>query len=242
MAYLSRDEIISEYYAKYFESLCNTGMQGRGSSYFHNLIENYWENLSPKRILEVGAGSGEHLPYLKQATINDVDRYTLLDIRPEPDTFEGLLKNLEIRNPNFQPRKFEWMQGSVDKIPLPDVSVDRVISTCLFHHLENPLQAFQELRRVVGTGGEIAIGLPTDPGILNRAIKTMFTYPKARKIGIENPKLIYALEHRNHINGLVNIAKEVYKNDEIKVHYRPFGIKSWNLNLAVVVKVKKIEA
>lgn len=239
MAHLNRDEIISEYYDKYFESLCNTGVQGRGSSYFHNLIEKYWVNVSPERILEVGAGSGEHLPYLKKLTLNNVETYTLLDIRPESDNFKGFLHELEIRNPNFEPKKFQWIQGSVEEIPFPDNCVDRVVSTCLFHHLENPLQAFQELRRVVVTEGEIAIGLPTDPGILNRAIKRLFTYPKAKKIGIKNPQLIYALEHRNHINGLINIAKAVYIEDDFEVHYKPFGIKSWNLNLAAVIKVKK---
>jgi hypothetical protein len=88
-------------------------------------------------------------------------------------------------------------------------------------------------------GGEIAIGLPTDPGLINRLIKYMFTYRKARKVGICNPKLIYSLEHRNHIGGLIDIALAVYKNDIVTVRYRPFGIKSWNLNLAVLIKVQK---
>lgn len=242
MANLDRDKIISEYYDNYFESLCNDGLQGRGSSYFHKLIENYWENKTSKRVLEVGAGSGEHLPFLNTNTLENIESYSLLDIRPESPNFKDFLKQLEIKNTNFRARKFQWVQGSVEKIPFPDNSVDRVVSTCLFHHIENPLLAFQELRRVVVVGGEIAIGLPTDPGILNRAIKRFMTYPKAKRIGIANPELIYALEHRNHIHGLINIAKAVYAKDEFKVHYKPFEIKSWNLNLAVVLKVKKNEA
>lgn len=241
VANLDRDKIISEYYENYFESLCNAGLQGLGSSYFHNLIENYWVNQIPKRVLEVGAGTGEHLPFLSTLTLTNVETYSLLDIRSVSPNFNDFLQQLEIKDPNFKARKFCWVQGSVENIPFPDESVDRVVSTCLFHHIENPLQAFQELRRVVVVGGEIAIGLPTDPGILNRAIKRVFTYPKAKKIGIANPELIYALEHRNHINGLIKIAKAAYSKDDFKVHYKPFGIKSWNLNLAVVIKVKKNE-
>jgi ubiquinone/menaquinone biosynthesis C-methylase UbiE len=212
-----------------------------GSIYFHNLIERFWVNKSATKILEVGAGMGEHLPFLKNSTLTGIGSYSLLDIREQPNQFSEFLTLLHEKNPNFLPGKFSWVKGSVETIPLPDNSMDRIVSTCLFAHLDDPLKAFQEVRRVVKAGGEICIGLPTDPGILNRIVKGLVTYPKAQKIGLEFPQLVYALEHRNAIGGLLNMAKVIYRNDKTSVHFRPFGIPSWNLNLAAIVHVKKNE-
>ena len=96
------------------------------------------------------------------------------------------------------------------------------------------------MRRVLKVGGELAIGLPTDPGFFNRMVKKLITFPKAKKIGIMNPEFLYAMEHQNHISGLIEIAKEVFSKDDLKILYRPFPIKSWNFNLVVVLYVKKV--
>jgi hypothetical protein len=95
------------------------------------------------------------------------------------------------------------------------------------------------MRRVTKIGGEIGISLPADPGVLNRFIKSIISYPRIRKLTDLDPKLIYALEHKNHIGGMLSIMKYVFRDDELKIKYHPFRLKSWNLNLAIVVKVTK---
>jgi hypothetical protein len=97
-----------------------------------------------------------------------------------------------------------------------------------------------EIRRVTKVSGEISIALPTDPGTLNGLVKKLITYPKARRIGIRNPEFIYALEHRNQAKGLVSLINEVFGEDDLNVRYWPSRLRSINLNLAVVVHIKKI--
>ena len=239
---LDRDYIINDYYEKIFDTLCYTGAQKRGSAYFHRIIEKYYNNSKDHMldILEVGAGSGEHLPYLNSSTLYNLNSYTLLDLREQSLAFSNVTPKININNKYGSKKHFFYIQGSVEKIPFKSGKFDRVTSTCLFHHLDNPLKGFQEIRRVLRVGGQASIGLPTDPGLLNRIVKKVITFPAARKAGIGDPRLIYALEHRNHVGGLIQIARTAFKNDHIKIYYKPFLIPSWNLNLAAVIHVEKI--
>jgi ubiquinone/menaquinone biosynthesis C-methylase UbiE len=229
---ISKDLVISDYYDNYFEKLCYAGLQSRGTKTFHKLIERNWVNKTPRRILEVGAGVGEHFPFVPKEVLHKLEEYVALDIREsELDDLKYLGENEKI----LVQRK----TGSVEKIPFEDGYFDRVTSTCLFHHLQDPLEAFQEVRRVLKVNGEFSIGLPTDPGIANQIVKNLYTYRKAKKIGIPNPKFIYALEHQNHINSLLVILKEVFSNDSVKIKYWPLKIPSQNLNLAVSAHIVK---
>ncbi len=227
----NKTQWIDEYYEKYFNDLCNSGIQGKGSSFIHNRIEKYWKNPNPSKILEVGAGDGAHFKYTRIGSRSKVD-LTALDVRIPSTPFT----KLEIGDSALA---ISWVQGSVEKIPLGDEIFDRVTSTCLLHHVDDPLAAMLEMRRVATISGEISIGLPTDPGLTNRLIKKLYTYRKARKLGMENPAFVYSLDHQNHIFGLIEIAKYVFRNDDLSINYLPFRVPSANLNLLVVLKVVK---
>ena len=226
----SREEVISDYYDKYFGSLCNSGLQGKGSEKFHRLVESFWLNTRPDHVLEVGAGIGEHFQYVNLDGTNRKGTYTALDIR------DSSQKKLTLAGGNMN---VTWKVGSVEKMPFSDGEFDRVVSTCLFHHLDDPLKAFREVRRVTRAGGEISIGFPTDPGMANQLLKNLYTYRKAKNLGIENPAFVYALEHRNQIAGLLSILKQVFSEDIVKLHYWPTRLKSWNLNLAVIAHISR---
>jgi ubiquinone/menaquinone biosynthesis C-methylase UbiE len=198
------------------------------------MIEKNWAAKAPTRILEVGAGIGEHFPFVPPEALNNIEEYVALDIR-EPE--KGDQKYLGSAKKILVQRR----TGSVENIPFEDGYFDRVTSTCLFHHLSDPLQAFQEVRRVMKVNGEFSIGFPTDPGIANQIVKNLYTYRKAKKIGIRNPKFIYALEHQNHINSLLVILKEVFSEDSVELKYWPLKIPSQNLNLAVSAHIIKSE-
>jgi ubiquinone/menaquinone biosynthesis C-methylase UbiE len=227
----SKSEWIDEYYEKYFNDLCNSGIQGKGSSFIHKKIEKYLKNNKPSRILEVGAGDGAHFKFTKIRNNSNV-QLTALDVRIPSKA----ITELELGGGSLS---ITWIEGNVEKIPLEDEIFDRVTSTCLLHHVDDPLAAMLEMRRVTAISGEISIGLPTDPGLANRFIKKLYTYKKARNLGMENPAFVYSLDHQNHIFGLIEIAKYVFRKDDLSINYLPFKVKSANLNLLVVLKVVK---
>jgi SAM-dependent methyltransferase len=90
-------------------------------------------DLSKKRVLEVGAGSG-----LLQDLVQD---YTGLDISPSARRF--------FHKP--------FVEASATDMPFPDNSFDAVWSIWVLEHIPNPDRALREIRRVVKPGGVILL-------------------------------------------------------------------------------------
>jgi ubiquinone/menaquinone biosynthesis C-methylase UbiE len=227
-----RSKILVKYYSEIYQSyLFQNDTQGIGIRYFEKSLEKFWNMKIPEKVLEIGGGSGEHLPYIKYVPTLS---YTSVDIRNKfSDThIEKLSNDLT--------KILDFVVGDAQELPFPDSSFDRVFSTCLLHHVDDVLAVLLEARRVTMRGGEIAFIVPTDPGFLNQLIKRVISYPKLRKLTDIRPQLFYALDHKNHVDSILELIKFVYSEDQLKLHYRPFRIKSWNLNLLVVAKIVKL--
>src|SRR5438876_11433507 len=54
-------------------------------------------------------------------------------------------------------RNVEFKIGNVEKIPLPDASVDAVIGNMILHHCLNPDIAIGDMARVLVPGGRLAL-------------------------------------------------------------------------------------
>jgi ubiquinone/menaquinone biosynthesis C-methylase UbiE len=220
-----------EYYAKKYSGIQRSGIQGWGNSLIDRLIEKKVRRQFGMRILEVGASSGEHLLYVSKEPF--WEEYIALDINPgisNPDLYSEVVGN---RSSNFPSVKF--VAGNAEEMPFDDDTFDLVVSTCLLAHVKEPEKVLSEIRRVVRGGGQVVIGLPTDPGILNRLVKVIITYPKMRRHGVSNPRLEYAREHINGVGNLIEMAKFLFMEDQVKFRYYPFFVRSWNANLAVVL-------
>jgi ubiquinone/menaquinone biosynthesis C-methylase UbiE len=232
---VSKEGILAEYYEKYYHSLLHTNScQSLGTRYFDKQLERTWTDSEyvPIKLLEVGFASGEHISKIRNFPSQE---YVGLDIN-----YPATSKYIDSLPPQAR-SKLKLVKSDAADMPFENARFDRVVSTCLMHHVNEPLKVFQEIRRVTRDGGEIAIGLPTDPGMLNRLIKTLITYPSMKKLGVARPKTIYALEHPNQIGGLIELAKFVFKNDKLNVSYSPFRLPTWNFNLMVVIHVKVIK-
>lgn len=223
-----------DYYSKTYKKLQRSGLQGWGNSLIDKLIEKRVNRFEGMKILELGASSGEHLLFVSSEPT--WESYTCLDVRPgvsDPLLFQSLSRT---ENPLL--RNVSFVQGNVEKLPFENESFDLIVSTCLLAHVRDPDLVLKEIRRVVKKGGQVVIGLPADPGILNRAVKQLVTYPKMRRIGIREPKLEYAREHINGIGNLIELIKYQFAQDYLNLSYYPFRVRSWNLNLAIVVECK----
>jgi len=226
-----RNSMLDEYYSNdYQKYLFGKNAQSLGIRYFEKTIESFWVTKNPRKILELGGGSGEHLKFVQD--VPEI-KYVSLDLR------QNITKNHQSEASTELLKKIEFVIGNAEILPFPNLEFDRVFSTCLLHHVDDVLAVLLEARRVAIAGGEIAFIVPTDPGLVNQFIKRVISYPKLRKISKIKPELIYALEHKNHIGGILELIKFVYQKDELRLHYRPFRIKSWNLNLLVVAHVIK---
>jgi len=216
-----------EYYEEIYSAAQRTGLQGFGNSMIDRAIVRDRMKLARNaggecRVLELGTSSGEHLTFEEESSFA---LWVGLDLFPgvsNPSVFREIRK---INGVNFT-------RGDVERITFQSASFNQVISTCVLHHLTDPETCLREVRRVVRPGGIVVFGVPTDPGVLNRAVKSFVTYRQMRKAGDPNPRLSYAREHSNHFGALKELFLEVFRHDSPSVRYWPFRkFPSWNANL-----------
>jgi phosphatidylethanolamine/phosphatidyl-N-methylethanolamine N-methyltransferase len=176
------------------------------------------------RVLEVGGNRGEHVPYVRHR----FDEYVLTDVRP-PRPIEAVAADPRVRT----------AVCDAEALPYPDGGFDRVIATCLLHHLADPFAALREMRRVAAPRGTVTILLPTDPGLAYRVGKALTSGRAARRQGIGDLyQVITAIDHRNHFPSLVAQVRHVFRADEVALSWRPFRLPGWHLNAFAVVHAR----
>ena len=207
---ISRKSIIDKYYSEVYDKYLNDECLIRVAN---TTLEKKIEHNSSKQdnyVLEIGGGGGEHIKYVSNFPQKN---YIILDPR---ETSEHTVR-----------------------IPFPNCYFDRVVSSCVLAHLDDPLASLLECRRVTKENGTLSFLVTTDPGFLNQLVKKIYSYPKLNKLSEYPANLIYALDHKNGVINLLAIIRYVFKNDSIKMNYYPFFIPSVNFNLAVIVNITK---
>ena len=116
-----------------------------------------------------------------------------------------------------------------------DDSVDRLICTCVLHHLAEPDAALSEWFRVVRPGGVVTIYLPYDPGMAYRWVRWFTTHRAQRRLErqgeLDDHLYMWAREHRNHVLGLKQLIRHHAAGHDVQAHRWPLPALSWNFNL-----------
>jgi phosphatidylethanolamine/phosphatidyl-N-methylethanolamine N-methyltransferase len=218
---MSKNVNANKYYHDAYQEVMYTGGIGLYSKAVHHIME-YGFNNTGLRILELGAGHGEHLPYVKKPyneyIMSDID-VTLLD------SIEGMKSNAKIIQ--LDAEKLENIEGA---------SFDRIIATCLLAHLTQPVAALKRWREVVKPGGVITIYVPSEPGMMLRLFRMLFVAPKSRKHGQNHMSMIYR-DHKNHYPAMRQHIKDVFFEDRIVKHSFPFPFLGWNFNFFTLYKI-----
>ena len=217
------NEIQLDFYDNYYPKLAAGGAGGAYHNFTHRFLEKEITSTESFDVtLEVGAGSGEHFKFVK----HDFQTYYHTDVRDV-----AIITN--------DPRVIKVVCDA-SQIPLSDNSCDRVIVTCLLHHVENPLLILTEVRRLLKVNGVASFLLPSDPGFMYRIMRKVSSERKLKKLGFKYSKFLHAIEHRNHIQSLNEQIKFIFSNDMVTVRSWPLGISSmWNLNSIYSFKVIK---
>lgn len=224
---------IEEYYKKSYRNVHYRGLLGSFTGLYHRLIELTSDKHLGGDILEIGAGEGEHLKYVRP----NFSKYILSDISIRQSL------DLDAKIASYAALGIEVLQIEADaaNLPFADDTFDRVISTCVLLHLKDPQAALKEMRRVVKPGGLISIYLPCDPGIVYRWLRHFGSHLKqARKSksSLSAVKHLWALEHRNHFLSISIMTKECFGRENIKTFRYPIQWFSWNLNLFVILQIR----
>jgi phosphatidylethanolamine/phosphatidyl-N-methylethanolamine N-methyltransferase len=202
-----------------------TGILSKLWKYPHYVMEREFKDNSSKDILEIGVGEGEHIhfvqPNYRKYVALDIDKVRLQKIS-EMDV-EGL----------------EVVLGNAEKLDFEDESFDRVIATCLLVHLLEPEKALKEWHRVLRPGGSATIYVPCEPGLILKIFRNIVTKPKARKLGFNGYDLFIARDHLTSADRVITLTNHVFAASKTRIDYFPFGIRSWYLNLFLVIRITK---
>lgn len=223
------DEITRGYYDGAYAETNYAGARGRFTNFYHRMLERPFgpeEHLS--RVIEVGSGHCEHVRFVRHS----FDEYLMTDLTDH--TYNPL--------GGRQDDRVRFETADAQDLHHGDGSFDRLVCTCVLHHLSDPDRALKEWRRVVKPGGSISIYLPCDPGMLYRAARWGTTHRYQRKLerqGKLNDHLyLWAREHPNHVLGLRQLIRANFRADRVARTVFPLPVLSWNWNLFEVYRIR----
>jgi SAM-dependent methyltransferase len=126
------------------------------------------------RVLEIGAGLGEHIDY---ENLEDVDYYAL-ELRPE------IAEEIQRRHP----RVHVTVGNCEQSIPFSDGFFDRVVAIHMLEHLPNLPAALREIHRTLKPDGSFCVVIPCEGGLayaLARAISSKRIFEKRYKMSYD---------------------------------------------------------
>ena len=119
-------------------------------------------------VLDLGAGTGD----LSFAAAARGARVLAVDLSP------GMLAVLGRRASGAQRSRVAPLVGNAERLPLPDASVDRIVSGFTVRNVGDLPRAFAELRRVLRPGGRaVVLELSHPPG---RAFAPLYSFYRER--------------------------------------------------------------
>lgn len=220
-----KKEFYKNYYLQIFNSEKKFSLSVSDIAYkiTHRALEKKIPRINSNQIiLEVGAGYGEHFRFVR----TNFKKYIMVD-KHKPKT---LL---------FENEKVKYFEKDINDCRFRARSFDRIIITCVLHHLDDPFLTLHKIDKWLKPGGTISIFLPCDPGFTVRLSRKLFVNSKAKSLGFVNYNLLNALEHKNHVWGLQILLNEIFNKYEIKTTYYPFILRNNNLNLFSIWQITK---
>jgi len=217
---------LNKFYESQYDQLFWSGFVGGLVGMAHKIMElRYKDKHYFSTILEVGAGQGQHLPFVR----SNYSSYYCTDLI-EPSLVRSSYPNLITASEDAQALTFN------------DEKFDRVIATCLLPHLDFPDNALKEWRRVLKPGGTLTVYIATDPGLMLRFFRLILIAPKAIKAGFGNHLQTSHIEHRNSYLLCKTLINRNFISDKVKLRRYPFPFLSWNFNMFAIVHIQKLES
>lgn len=198
------------------------------AKYIHKTMERpYHETDEYERILEVGAGTGTHLKFVKHA----FSSYVLTDVRQES---VDAAKARHAGDP-----RVSYAVADAQDLHFEDGSFDRLVATCLLIHLLNPENALGEWRRVVRRNGVVTIYVPNE-GALLHTLRRLTTARAARRLGFRGYDLCCAREHMHRSRALDSLVRYTFRRDHLEcvgwpVHPSPQAARLFTVYQATIL-------
>ena len=101
-------------------------------------------------VLDLGSGAGNDC-FVARAFVGDTGKVTGLDFS------DNMLEKARKNNEKMGYKNVRFLKGDIESIPLPDNSVDVVISNCVLNLVPDKNKAFLEIMRIMRPGGRLSV-------------------------------------------------------------------------------------
>lgn len=221
-------QIVDGFYLDYYTQLFNEkGLTKFSFSLTHKLVEKkYIKSISKGvesginnqtiDILEIGAGKGEHLPYVR----DNFTKYVMLDLLDPPNNFFW-----------ERDQRVSWIVNDICKFEMFGNKFDRIVVMCVLHHIDDLEAAFVNIKKLLKPGGTLSVFLSSDPGLMNRLYRRLIVTPRAKRLGFKDYELVNAIEHRNHYYSIKIQMNHMFAGYKIRRAYYPFRLPFQDLSL-----------
>jgi hypothetical protein len=217
-------EIVDEYYKRYYHNVHYSKLAKVGASSFHRALE---EGRTPEKeydvVIELGCGGMQHLEYVKHKFKKyiGIDRNFGMSV---VDEAVPIYKNeADLLASKSRIVKFE---ADLDRADLSFLygKADRVVITCLLLHMPDAKKFLTLLRNLLKPDvGTFDLLLPVDPGLMVDLYRYFISRPQSKKIGCTTFDLVAALEHTRSYKSLYTYMKWFWRDYDLKVKAYPFG-------------------
>jgi ubiquinone/menaquinone biosynthesis C-methylase UbiE len=185
----------------------------------------YTQKVNFEKVLEVGAGTGEHIKHIK----HNFSEYWLTDANLP------MLSQTTEKFASEKKGRILIQKEDAANLSFADGSFDRLIATHLLEHIPEPHKVLREWARVIKPGGILSLVLPCDPGLVWRFGRMFGPRKTFKSAGIDYDYWM-AREHINPINNLITFVQ--YYFPAIQEQWMPFRVPSMDINLFYIVHAK----
>ena len=186
-------------------------------------------NLAGKVVLEIGAGDIQHFQYW----VGRPEKYIISDISSE--MMERAKSRLELNNVPCDVLMLE----REEPLPLPDQSVDLILSFYSLEHLYPLAPYLEDMLRVLKPGGALVGAIPAEGGVawgLGRALTSRRWFKRNTTI---DPDKIICWEHPNFADQILNELD--VSMDRQRISFWPLSwVKLLDINLIIRFHYRRV--
>lgn len=221
---------IEDWYSKEnigYETVYGKGLLGFFWRKIHRSMESPYTNQNFPITLELGAGHGQHFPFV----LHEFDTYFETDLR------ENFSLNPQAPM-NLSPNKRINLKVNAENLQMfKNESVDRIVATCLLAHLPNLLEALIEWRQKITKNGVITFYVPMEGGVLTQIARRMFIWKRSKNL-TNDPELICYMDHINYYLKMKKIIFYVFGDLEIRVIKFPRFVPYWQFRFYEIYHIQ----
>lgn len=180
-----------------------------------------WIELRDLCVLEIGPGALDHIAYWR----NEPTTFVAADIRPE--FLVRAEQRLRGRRVQFHPVLVDAAKPA--SLPLPDASVDVVLSFYSLEHMYPLSDYLREIRRVLKPAGRLIGAIPCEGGLAWGLGRYFTTRRWLKAHGCAEPDKIISWEHPNFADDILNALDREFERQTLTLW--PLAMQVIDLNL-----------